>query len=98
MKSMDSNVGLAEGSSLKSVSKAGTNRVGVTTSKVVAQLRRRILEGDYSYEERLPAERNLAEEFKRMPLGLDRIRFGFFDPADNGYRGCLDFIFLPPAA
>jgi GntR family transcriptional repressor for pyruvate dehydrogenase complex len=48
---------------VKSVSKAGTNRVGVTTSKVVAQLRRRILEGEYSYEERLPAERNLAEEF-----------------------------------
>lgn len=63
MKSMDSNARLAEGSSLKSVSKAGTNRVGVTTSKVVAQLRRRILEGDYTYEERLPVERNLAEEF-----------------------------------
>ncbi len=37
--------------------------MGVTTSNVAAQLRRRILEGDYSYEERLPAERNLAEEF-----------------------------------
>jgi len=43
--------------------KAGTNRVGITTSNVVTQLRRRILEGHYAYEERLPAERNLAEEF-----------------------------------
>jgi DNA-binding FadR family transcriptional regulator len=43
--------------------KAGSNRVGVTTSNVVTQLRRRILEGHYAYEERLPAERNLAEEF-----------------------------------
>ncbi len=39
------------------------NRVGVTTSNVAAQLRRRILEGKYAYEERLPAERSLAEEF-----------------------------------
>jgi DNA-binding FadR family transcriptional regulator len=31
---------------------------------VAAQLKRRILEGDYDYEERLPAERNLAEEFE----------------------------------
>ncbi|MEM7562172.1 MAG: FadR/GntR family transcriptional regulator [Pseudomonadota bacterium] len=30
---------------------------------MAVQLRRRILEGDYVYEERLPAERNLAEEF-----------------------------------
>ena len=37
--------------------------MGVTTSNVAAQLRRRIMEGDYVYEERLPAERNLAEEF-----------------------------------
>ena len=37
--------------------------MGVTTSNVAVQLRRRILEGEYSYEERLPAERNLAEEF-----------------------------------
>jgi DNA-binding FadR family transcriptional regulator len=43
--------------------KTGGNRVGVTTSGVAAQLRRRILEGDYAYEERLPAERHLAEEF-----------------------------------
>ena len=40
-----------------------TPRVGVTTSHVATQLRRRILEGVYAYEERLPAERNLAEEF-----------------------------------
>jgi DNA-binding FadR family transcriptional regulator len=45
------------------VPRTSTNRIGVTTSKVVAQLRRRILEGQYSYEERLPAERNLAEAF-----------------------------------
>jgi DNA-binding FadR family transcriptional regulator len=37
--------------------------VGVTTSNVAAQLRQRIVEGDYAYEERLPAERNLAQEF-----------------------------------
>lgn len=30
---------------------------------MAVQLRRRILEGEYAYEERLPAERNLAEEF-----------------------------------
>lgn len=43
--------------------KISGNRVGVTTSNVAVQLRRRILEGEYTYEERLPAERNLAEEF-----------------------------------
>jgi DNA-binding FadR family transcriptional regulator len=37
--------------------------VGITTSNVAAQLRQRIVEGDYAYEERLPAERNLAQEF-----------------------------------
>jgi DNA-binding FadR family transcriptional regulator len=37
--------------------------MGATTSNVAAQLRRRIMEGDYAFEERLPAERNLAEEF-----------------------------------
>jgi DNA-binding FadR family transcriptional regulator len=37
--------------------------VGITTSTVAAQLRQRIVEGDYAYEERLPAERNLAQEF-----------------------------------
>ena len=39
------------------------NRVGVTTGNVAARLRRRILEGEFAYEERLPAERSLAEEF-----------------------------------
>jgi DNA-binding FadR family transcriptional regulator len=48
---------------LRSIPGAGPSRIGVTTSKVVAQLRRRIVEGEYSYEERLPAERSLAEEF-----------------------------------
>ena len=43
--------------------KASGNRVGGTTGNVATQLRRRILEGHYAYEERLPAERNLAEEF-----------------------------------
>jgi DNA-binding FadR family transcriptional regulator len=37
--------------------------VGVTTSNVAAQLRQRIVEGDYAYAQRLPAERNLAQEF-----------------------------------
>jgi GntR family uxuAB operon transcriptional repressor len=43
--------------------KPNGNRVGVTTGNIVTQLRRQIMEGDYSFEERLPAERNLAEEF-----------------------------------
>ena len=47
----------------QSARKTSGTRVGVTTSNVAAQLRRRILEGEYAYEERLPAERNLAEEF-----------------------------------
>jgi len=47
----------------KSVQKNLGNRVGVTTSKVAALLRQRILEGEYAFEERLPAERNLAQEF-----------------------------------
>ena len=46
-----------------SLRKPGGNRVGVTTGNVAMQLRRQILEGDYSFEDRLPAERNLAEEF-----------------------------------
>jgi DNA-binding FadR family transcriptional regulator len=37
--------------------------MGETTSNVAAQLRRRIMEGDYAFEERLPAERNLANEY-----------------------------------
>ncbi len=38
-------------------------RPGGTTGNVVSQLRRMILEGHYSHEERLPAERDLAGEF-----------------------------------
>ena len=63
MKSADSNAQMAADIELRAIPKSGANRVGVTTSKVVAQLRRRILEGEYSFEERLPAERNLAEEY-----------------------------------
>lgn len=51
------------GSDARALRNTGGHRVGVTTSNVAAQLRRRILEGEYAYEERLPAERNLAEEF-----------------------------------
>ena len=51
-------------SSFEPPRKSAVSRVGVTTNNVVTQLRRRILEGDYVFEERLPAERNLAEEFK----------------------------------
>ena len=47
----------------KSARRISGTRVGVTTSNVAAQLRRRIIDGEYAYEERLPAERNLAEEF-----------------------------------
>ena len=52
------------GLELKSSAIGDTPRLGVTTSNVVARLRRMILEGQYSYQERLPAERNLAEEFQ----------------------------------
>jgi len=44
-------------------SRTARGRVGVTTGNVAAQLRRRILDGEYAFEERLPAERSLAEEF-----------------------------------
>ncbi len=44
--------------------KGSKTRLGVTTGNVVSQLRNMILDGQYSHEERLPAERNLAEEFK----------------------------------
>ena len=43
--------------------KSDTPRIGGTTASVADRLRRRILDGDYEFEERLPAERNLAEEF-----------------------------------
>ncbi|MCH8177211.1 MAG: FadR family transcriptional regulator [Proteobacteria bacterium] len=46
-----------------SIKKKVPGRVGATTSNVASQLRCRILEGHYVHEERLPAERNLAEEF-----------------------------------
>ena len=63
MKSIDNNAQVTADTALRSIPRPSANRIGVTTSKVVAQLRRRILEGEYSYEERLPAERSLAEEF-----------------------------------
>ena len=40
-----------------------TVRTGSTTSQVATKLRNRILEGQYAFDERLPAERHLAEEF-----------------------------------
>ena len=64
MKSMDINARVATDTASGSIPGDAPNRIGVTTSKVAAQLRRRILEGEYSYEERLPAERSLAEEFE----------------------------------
>lgn len=63
MKAVTSSASFAADPNLKPVRKGNSTRVGVTTSNVAAQLRRRILEGKYAYEERLPAERNLAEEF-----------------------------------
>jgi DNA-binding FadR family transcriptional regulator len=63
LKSADSDMQVAADMAAGTVPRTSANRIGVTTSKVVAQLRRRILEGQYSYEERLPAERNLAEAF-----------------------------------
>ena len=63
MKSPDYNAEPALEFETKPIRKSGGSRIGVTTGNVVTQLRRRILEGEYSYEERLPAERNLAEEF-----------------------------------
>jgi DNA-binding FadR family transcriptional regulator len=63
LKSPDYNTGPTAEFETKPSRKSGGNRVGVTTGNVVTQLRRRILEGEYSFEERLPAERNLAEEF-----------------------------------
>jgi DNA-binding FadR family transcriptional regulator len=63
LKSPDYKTGPTAEFETKPSRKSGANRVGVTTGNVVTQLRRRILEGEYSFEERLPAERNLAEEF-----------------------------------
>ena len=63
MKAADNTASAAAGTDGRTLRKSGGNRVGVTTSNVAAQLRRRILDGEYAYEERLPAERSLAEEF-----------------------------------
>lgn len=41
----------------------GKTRIGSTTNEVAIQIRNRILEGQYVLDERLPAERHLAEEF-----------------------------------
>ena len=49
--------------SVETTPRPSRGRVGVTTGNVAAQLRRRILDGEYAFEERLPAERSLAEEF-----------------------------------
>ncbi len=38
-------------------------RIGATTGNVTSQIKRRIMDGHYAYDERLPAERHLAEEF-----------------------------------
>ena len=63
MKSTDNSAQIVAVQNNPSIRKPGGNRVGVTTANVVTQLRRQILEGDYLFEDRLPAERNLAEEF-----------------------------------
>jgi DNA-binding FadR family transcriptional regulator len=63
VKSADSSIPAASGAQSGTQRKGAGDRVGVTTANVATQLRRRILEGHYAYEERLPAERNLAEEF-----------------------------------
>jgi DNA-binding FadR family transcriptional regulator len=49
---------------LGTIGKGGKARLGVTTGSVVSQLRSMILDGHYAHEERLPAERNLAQEFE----------------------------------
>ena len=63
MKAAESSNLVSPGPETRPERKSTGNRVGVTTSNVAAQLRRSILEGEYAYEERLPAERNLAEEY-----------------------------------
>ena len=63
MKAADDNIPETPETRAGAERKAPGNRVGGTTGNVATQLRRRILEGHYAYEERLPAERNLAEEF-----------------------------------
>lgn len=63
MKTVAKRMEISVASELAALRKPLVGRVGVTTSNVVTQLRRRILEGEYAFEQRLPAERNLAEEF-----------------------------------
>lgn len=63
MKAADNSSVAALGQAVKATRKSNAKRVGVTTANVTAQLRRRILEGEYAYEDRLPAERHLAQEF-----------------------------------
>ena len=63
MKAADTSAPATSESATGVARRSSGNRVGVTTSNVAAQLRRRILEGEYAYEERLPAERSLAEDF-----------------------------------
>ena len=63
MKPTGSNAQIVAGHGDRPSNRPNSNRVGVTTGNVVTHLRRQILEGDYSFDERLPAERNLAEEF-----------------------------------
>lgn len=63
MKAADSSNLVSSDPETRPERKSSGHRVGVTTSNVAAQLRRSIIEGDYAYEERLPAERNLAEEY-----------------------------------
>jgi DNA-binding FadR family transcriptional regulator len=63
LKTAENGIPVTIATELRAARKNTGNRVGVTTSNVTARLRRRIMEGQYAYEERLPAERNLAEEF-----------------------------------
>ena len=63
MKPSGSNAQFTTERNSPSLRKPNGNRIGGTTGNVVTQLRRQILEGNYRFEDRLPAERNLAEEF-----------------------------------
>jgi GntR family uxuAB operon transcriptional repressor len=63
LKSTANSASFTSGSQSLVPQKADNGRVGGTTASVAEQLRRAILDGQYAFEERLPAERNLAEEF-----------------------------------
>ena len=63
MKSTANSASLVSDPQPLAAQKADGNRVGGTTASVAKLLRRAILDGQYAFEERLPAERNLAEEF-----------------------------------